>query len=231
MKELQKLECRNPVIVIDEIDKVGYNSLKGDVSSTLLELLNPEQSNTFRDNYLDIEFDFSECIFICTSNSVAHMLGPLLDRIEIIHVPAYLPIEKIAIAEKYLIPRLETEYGFNREVFEEIKVTEAALVNIINHYCAHEAGVRNLRKCLDKIFRKVVKLIEDKKLIEETVELVQPTPLANVVNGQVQEVAAAQNIVQADSLGGIQTLVQAPQVADLKHEQTEAAQPSQEAAS
>jgi len=86
------------VIVIDEIDKVGHHSLKGDVSSTLLELLNPEQSNTFRDNYLDIEFDFSECIFICTSNSTAHMLQPLLDRIEIIHIPAYLPIEKIAIA-------------------------------------------------------------------------------------------------------------------------------------
>ena len=95
------------------------------------------------------------------------MLGPLLDRIEIIQVPAYLPIEKINIAEKYLIPRLETEYGFNREVFEEIKITEAAMVHIINHYCAHEAGVRNLRKCLDKIFRKVVKLIEDKKLLEE----------------------------------------------------------------
>jgi ATP-dependent Lon protease len=153
--------------VIDEIDKVGHNSLKGDVSSTLLELLNPEQSNTFRDNYLDVEFDFSECIFICTSNSVTNMLGPLLDRIEIIQVPAYLPIEKINIAEKYLVPRLETEYGFNREVFEEIKITEAAMVHIINHYCAHEAGVRNLRKCLDKIFRKVVKLIEDKKLLEE----------------------------------------------------------------
>ena len=161
MKELQKLECKNPVIVIDEIDKVGFNSLKGDVSSTLLELLNPEQSNTFRDNYLDIEFDFSECIFICTSNSTAHMLQPLLDRIEIIQVPAYLPIEKIQIAERYLIPKFETEYGFNKENLEEIEVTEAALVNIINHYCSHEAGVRNLRKCIDRIFRKIVKKIED----------------------------------------------------------------------
>lgn len=112
VKELQKLGCKNPLIVIDEIDKVGFNALKGDVSSTLLELLNPEQANTFRDNYLDIEFDFSECIFICTSNSTAHMLQPLLDRIEIIHVPAYLPIEKIKIAEKYLIPRCEQDYGF-----------------------------------------------------------------------------------------------------------------------
>lgn len=98
MKELQKLECKNPVVVIDEIDKIGHNSLKGDVSATLLELLNPEQSNAFKDSYLDIEFDFSECIFICTSNSTANMLQPLLDRIEIINIPAYLPIEKIKIA-------------------------------------------------------------------------------------------------------------------------------------
>ena len=84
VKELQRLECKNPVIVIDEIDKIGNNSFKGDISSTLLELLNPEQSNTFRDNFLDIEFDFSEVIFICTSNSTANMLQPLLDRIEII---------------------------------------------------------------------------------------------------------------------------------------------------
>jgi len=86
--------------------------MKGDVSSTLLELLNPEQSNQFRDSYLDLEFDFSECIFICTSNSVANMLGPLIDRIEVIHVPAYLPIEKLNIAKQYLIPDLEKEYAF-----------------------------------------------------------------------------------------------------------------------
>lgn len=86
--------------------------MKGDVSSTLLELLNPEQSNQFRDSYLDLEFDFSECIFICTSNSVANMLGPLLDRIEVIHVPAYLPIEKLNIAKQYLVPQLEKEYNF-----------------------------------------------------------------------------------------------------------------------
>lgn len=103
------------MVVIDEIDKVGANSLKGDVSSTLLELLNPEQSNQFRDSYLDLEFDFSEVIFICTSNSVANMLGPLLDRIEVIQVPAYLPIEKLNIAKKYLVPDLEKEYGFSTQ--------------------------------------------------------------------------------------------------------------------
>ena len=158
VRELQKLGVKNPVFVIDEIDKVGFNSLKGDVSATLLELLNPEQANTFRDNYLDVEFDFSECIFICTSNSTAHMLQPLLDRIEIIHVPAYLPIEKIKIAQKYLIPRFETESGFQLPVaaaasqesastvtpeqtqpvavpidsMERIKISDAALIKVIN---------------------------------------------------------------------------------------------------
>jgi ATP-dependent Lon protease len=112
IKELQRMECRNPVVVIDEIDKVGNNSMRGDISSTLLELLNYEQSKEFRDNYLDIEFDFSECIFICTSNSIANMLGPLLDRIEVINVPAYLPIEKLNIGKQYLIPDLEKEYAF-----------------------------------------------------------------------------------------------------------------------
>lgn len=99
IKELQRLECRNPVVVIDEIDKVGQSSMRGDISSTLLELLNYEQAKEFRDNYLDIEFDFSECIFICTSNSIANMLGPLIDRIEVINVPAYLPIEKLNIGK------------------------------------------------------------------------------------------------------------------------------------
>jgi len=112
VKELQRLECKNPVIVLDEIDKIGANNMRGDVSSTLLELLNPEQANQFRDSFLDFEFDFSQVIFICTSNSTANMLRPLLDRIEVIQVPAYLPIEKIQITKKYLVPRFEKEYAY-----------------------------------------------------------------------------------------------------------------------
>jgi endopeptidase La len=174
VKELQRLECKNPVIVIDEIDKVGYSSMKGDISSTLLELLNPEQSNQFRDSFLDLEFDFSECIYICTSNSVANMLQPLLDRIEVINVPAYLPIEKMNIAKTYLMPLLSTEYGFNQpkaevedaegvvavQPQENVVLTDAAIMEIINKYCGHEAGVRNLRKALDRVFRKIVAKIE-----------------------------------------------------------------------
>lgn len=170
VKEMQRLECKNPVIVIDEIDKVGRDSHRGDVSSTLLELLNPEQSNQFRDSFLDIEFDFSEVIYICTSNSVANMLGPLLDRIEVINVPAYLPIEKLSIANTYLMPLLSSEYGFNQAKIEEVadqkpgeevQLTDAAIMQIINKYCGHEAGVRNLKKCLDRVFRKITAKLEN----------------------------------------------------------------------
>lgn len=156
VKEVQRLECKNPVIVIDEIDKVGFNSMKGDVSSTLLELLNPEQSNQFRDSFLDLEFDFSEVIYICTSNSIANMLGPLLDRIEVINVPAYLPVEKLNIAKNYLMPILEKEYGFSEHqaiptassshdatTKENVTLTDAAIMEIINHYCGTrpESGI------------------------------------------------------------------------------------------
>jgi Lon-like ATP-dependent protease len=180
------------VIVIDEIDKVGMNSLKGDVSSTLLELLNPEQANQFRDNYLDIEFDFSKCIFICTSNSTQNMLGPLLDRIEIINVPAYLPVEKMNIAKNYLIPKFEKEFGFteNHQSHERINVTDAALMEMINSYCGHEAGVRNLRKCIDRVFRKVCAKLEMKRIQEER---------TNGIHAVNAEAATANHHIDSDS--------------------------------
>lgn len=182
VKELQRLECKNPVIVIDEIDKVGASSLRGDVSSTLLELLNPEQANQFRDNYLDLEFDFSQCIFICTSNSTRNMLGPLLDRIEVINVPAYLPVEKINIAKNYLIPKFAGEYGFDEAALEKgtsnekVEITDASLIEMINSYCGFEAGVRNLRKCIDRVFRKIVAKMEMKRIKDlEAGRITEPT--------------------------------------------------------
>lgn len=123
-----------------------------------------------------MEFDFSEVIYICTSNSIANMLAPLLDRIEVINVPAYLPIEKLNIAKNYLMPILEKEYGFSEHqatatvtptvsshdatTKENVTLTDAAIMEIINHYCGHEAGVRNLRKALDRVFRKITAKIE-----------------------------------------------------------------------
>ena len=97
------------------------------------------------------------------------MLGPLLDRIEIISVPAYLPVEKINIAKNYLIPKFEEEYGFhaNHESNEKVVITDAALIDMINSYCGFEAGVRNLRKCVDRVFRKIVAKLENKKIDDE----------------------------------------------------------------
>lgn len=94
------------------------------------------------------------------------MLGPLLDRIEIINVPAYLPVEKINIAKNYLVPKFEEEYGFteDHQNQERVNITDASLIEVINSYCGHEAGVRNLRKCIDRIFRKIVAKLEMKKI-------------------------------------------------------------------
>lgn len=123
----------------------------------------------------------SECIFICTSNSIANMLAPLIDRIEVIHVPAYLPVEKLNIAKQYIVPALQKEYAFQEiesetatvpvesavedalsssNSHEKITLTDASIMDIVNHYCGHEAGVRNLKKALDRIFRKVVAKLE-----------------------------------------------------------------------
>jgi Lon-like ATP-dependent protease len=100
------------------------------------------------------------------------MLGPLLDRIEIINVPAYLPVEKLNIAKSYLVPKFEEEYGFNDGNVhnEKVDITDASLIEMINHYCGHEAGVRNLRKCIDRIYRKIVAKLEQKKITDGITE-------------------------------------------------------------
>lgn len=104
------------------------------------------------------------------------MLGPLLDRIEIINVPAYLPVEKINIAKNYLIPKFEEEYGFQKEnqSKEEVEITDAALIEVINSYCGFEAGVRNLRKCIDRVFRKIVSKLELQKIEETKAKGIEP---------------------------------------------------------
>lgn len=162
--------------------------MRGDISSTLLELLNPEQSNQFRDSYLDLEFDFSQCIFICTSNSTQNMLGPLLDRIEVINVPAYLPVEKMNIAKNYLVPKFENEYGFNEgnNHNEVINITDAAIMKIINNYCGYEAGVRNLSKCVDRIFRKITARLEMLKTQDEVIVGEKEAACIDFVEEQIQ---------------------------------------------
>ena len=150
IQALRRVETANPVIMLDEIDKIGA-SHQGDPASALLEVLDPEQNNAFVDHYLDVPFDISHVFFICTANTLDTIPQPLLDRMEIIRLSGYLQQEKLEIAKRYLVGKQLTELGF---VKGDIKFTRAALIAIIDSY-AREAGVRGLEKLIRKVLRKV----------------------------------------------------------------------------
>lgn len=147
---LKITQSSNPVVLIDEIDKLGRD-YRGDPSSALLEVLDPEQNATFRDHYLDVPVDLSRVLFVCTANVLDTIPGPLLDRMEIIRIAGYVFEEKLAIAEQYLIPLTTEQSGIGNS---SIKLEEAALHSMITNY-AREAGVRQLQKLLEKVTRKV----------------------------------------------------------------------------
>ncbi len=149
---LKIVKTKDPVFMIDEIDKMG-SSYNGDPSSALLEVLDPEQNVAFRDHYLDIPFDVSNILFIVTANTLDTIPRPLLDRMEVIRLSGYIREEKIAIAKKYLIPKSLSRAGLLRK---HVKYSKSALSAIAVHY-AREAGMRNYEKALDKIHRKIAK--------------------------------------------------------------------------
>ena len=150
IQALRRVEASNPVIMLDEIDKIG-NSFRGDPASALLEVLDPEQNSSFVDHYLDLSFDLSNVLFVTTANQLDTIPGPLLDRMEIIRLAGYIMEEKIQIAKQYLVPKQLEETGFEPN---EITFTTGALKTIVEDY-AREAGVRNLEKQIRKIIRKV----------------------------------------------------------------------------
>lgn len=151
---IDKAGTSNPVIVLDEIDKVG-NDYKGDPSSALLEVLDPEQNVEFHDNYLDIDYDLSNVLFITTANNVSTIQSALLDRMELINVTGYLAEEKMEIAKRYLVPKQLEEHGIGKK---ELRIDKAALEKIIDEY-THESGVRGLEKQIAKIARVTAKKI------------------------------------------------------------------------
>ena len=155
---LKITHTKSPVFMIDEIDKMG-SSIHGDPASALLEVLDPEQNVSFRDNYLDLPFDVSNVFFILTANTLDSIPGPLLDRAEIIQLSGYIDQEKIEIAKKYLIPKNLEKNGLKKN---QVKYTKAALLTIAQEY-AREAGVRNYEKNLDKIHRKLVTEVVSKE--------------------------------------------------------------------
>lgn len=151
LKNLVKAGSDNPVFILDEIDKVGQASMHGDPSSALLEVLDPEQNNTFHDNFLDIDYDLSKVMFIATANNLANIPSPLLDRMELIEVSGYLTEEKIEIARRHLVPKEKEANGIANE---KVNISKAAIERIIEDY-TRESGVRALEKKIGKIFRRL----------------------------------------------------------------------------
>ncbi len=151
VQKLSKCGVKNPLFLLDEIDKMGQDH-RGDPASALLEVLDPEQNNTFNDHYLEVDYDLSEVMFICTSNSM-NIPTALLDRMEIIRIPGYTEDEKVNIASRYLIPKQLKNNGLKEG---ELSISDTAVTDLIRYY-SREAGVRGLEREIAKICRKVVK--------------------------------------------------------------------------
>ena len=152
IKAIQKAGSSNPVFVLDEIDKVTQNTINGDPSSAMLEVLDPEQNYAFHDNYLDVDYDLSKVLFIATANDLNTIPRPLLDRMEIIEVNGYITEEKIEIAKRHLIPKEKENTGLNKD--KKLQFTKAATEKIIEQY-TRESGVRQLEKQINKALRKL----------------------------------------------------------------------------
>jgi ATP-dependent Lon protease len=158
IQHLKRVEVKDPVFMLDEIDKLGRD-FRGDPASALLETLDPEQNNTFRDNYLDQPFDLSKVLFICTANQLDTIPGPLLDRMEIIELTGYTEEEKVNIAIKYLIPRQIKENGIDADLIEFPKES----VHLIARHYTREAGVRKLEQQIGTVCRKLARRIAEGK--------------------------------------------------------------------
>ena len=164
MESIKRSGVNNPVIVLDEIDKLGYGSFNGDPESALLEVLDPEQNVTFTDHYMNVPYDLSKVLFICTANSIDEMSEPLLDRMEIIELSGYTAEEKFHIAKEHLMSKSLEETGLLKK---NIGISDTVLKNIIANYTM-EAGVRGLKKQIDKLMRQAaVKILE--KEVEKVV--------------------------------------------------------------
>lgn len=161
IKSLIKAETSNPVIILDEIDKLGSDH-HGDPSSALLEVLDPEQNNSFHDNYVDIDYDLSKVMFIATANNIGAIPPPLLDRMELIEVSGYITEEKIEIARRHLIPKELENNGLTKD---KVKFTPSAIEYIIENY-TRESGVRELEKKISKVMRKIALEIASDKFTE-----------------------------------------------------------------
>jgi ATP-dependent Lon protease len=235
LQNMAKIGTRNPLFMLDELDKMSMD-FRGDPSSALLEVLDPEQNHTFADHYLEVDFDLSEVMFIATANSL-NIPAPLLDRMEVIRIPGYTEDEKLNIALRYLLPKQMEQHGLNEE---ELHISQTVLVDIIRYY-TRESGVRNLEREIAKICRKAVKqlaLDTDKVkvtattrnldsflgvrqfrygVVEENNEIGQVTGLAwTEVGGELLQ-------IEASLMPGKGNLIQTGQLGDVMKESIQAA--------
>ncbi len=151
VQALKEVDVSNPVIMLDEIDKIGA-SFRGDPASALLEVLDPAQNSEFLDHYLDMRIDLSKVLFICTANQLDTIPGPLLDRMDTLRLSGYITQEKVAIAKNHLWPKQLKKAGLNKT---QLKISDATLRTLVEGY-ARESGVRHLEKLLARIIRKAV---------------------------------------------------------------------------
>ena len=158
IRSLRDAESKNPVVLIDEIDKMGAD-FRGDPASAMLEVLDPEQNSHFRDHYLDLPFDLSKVLFICTANQLETIPGPLLDRMDVIQLSGYTEDEKLGIARKYLVPKQLEAHGLSEE---QVTVSDDALRVVIREY-TREAGVRNLERRIADLLRKAAREVAEGK--------------------------------------------------------------------
>ncbi|KAJ3264171.1 ATP-dependent Lon protease pim1 [Chytriomyces hyalinus] len=190
IQALKKVQTENPLIMIDEIDKLGRGH-QGDPASALLELLDPEQNSSFLDHYMDVPLDLSKVLFVCTANSLDTIPGPLLDRMEVITLSGYVAEEKVAIAMKYLGPTARESSGLKPE---QVDLEEEAIELLIRSYC-RESGVRNLKKHIDKVYRKAAFRVVSRG--QEAEEKLKETENAKTEEGGT---VAAENVVAMEQL-------------------------------
>ncbi len=197
IKNIQKAGSANPVFILDEIDKVTQNTINGDPSSALLEVLDPEQNNAFHDNYLDVDFDLSKVLFIATANDLGSIPRPLLDRMELIEVSGYITEEKIEIAKRHLIPREIDNCGLTAKE-DKPTFTKAAIEKIIEQY-TRESGVRQLEKQMNKALRKLAY----KKALDDVLPYEKITP--NEIEDLLGKPPFYRDIYQGNDYAGVVT--------------------------